>query len=44
MRLFGLEIRSAAQAVPVSDNRGGWWPIIRESVHGRVAAEHRVDD
>lgn len=35
MKLFGLNITKAApaNAMPVS-NRGGWWPIIRESFTG----------
>jgi HK97 family phage portal protein len=35
VKLFGLEIRrSPATLSSVSDNRGGWWPIIREPFTG----------
>lgn len=42
MRLFGFEITraKAAPPVPVYENRGGWWPIIRESFTG--AWQHNV--
>lgn len=33
MKLFGLNITKAAPE-PVIENRGGWWPIIRESFTG----------
>lgn len=34
MKLFGLDIRLASALAPVSDNRGGWWPIVREPFSG----------
>ena len=36
MRLFGLEVhvRGPAGLQTVSDNRGGWWPLIREPSTG----------
>jgi HK97 family phage portal protein len=34
VKLFGLEIRRAALASPVHDNRGGWWPVVREPFMG----------
>lgn len=33
MRIFGLQITKAAPE-PVHENRGGWWPLIRESSPG----------
>jgi HK97 family phage portal protein len=33
VRLFGLEIRRAPLS-PVADNRGGWWPLVREPFTG----------
>jgi HK97 family phage portal protein len=42
MRIFGFEIfrAKAAPPTPVYENRGGWWPIIRESFTG--AWQHNV--
>lgn len=34
MKLFGLEIRAAPGLLPVSDNRGRWWPFTREPYSG----------
>jgi HK97 family phage portal protein len=39
MKLFGLELtrvqtRAAGGLQAVSDNRGGWWPIVREAFSG----------
>ncbi len=34
MNLFGLEIRRTGTLTPVSSNRGGWWPVIREPFTG----------
>ena len=35
MKLFGLQVtRAPAGLSPVGDNRGGWWPIIREPFSG----------
>lgn len=33
MKIFGIQITKAVTQ-PVSDNRGGWWPIIREAATG----------
>ncbi len=33
MRLFGFEIKRAKSLSPV-DNRGGWWPLVREAFSG----------
>jgi HK97 family phage portal protein len=33
VNIFGLEIRRAG-AAPVSDTRGGWWPLVREPFTG----------
>jgi HK97 family phage portal protein len=33
MKIFGLEITKATPE-PVIENRGGWWPVIRESFAG----------
>lgn len=42
MRILGFDITrtKAAPPVPVFENRGGWWPIIRESYTG--AWQHNV--
>lgn len=42
MRIFGIEISRAKKKAlaPVYENRGGWWPIIRESFTG--AWQHNV--
>lgn len=35
MRIFGFEITRRQKALaPVAENRGGWWPIVRESYAG----------
>lgn len=37
MRLFGLTItrqKAAPQALAIADNRGSWWPLIKESFTG----------
>lgn len=34
MRLLGLEITRAKQLAPVAENRGGWWPTVREAFAG----------
>jgi HK97 family phage portal protein len=34
VRLFGLEIRVAPGLSPISENRGRWWPLIREPFSG----------
>lgn len=33
MRLFGLEVRKA-DARPILESRGGWWPLVREPFAG----------
>lgn len=33
MRFLGFEI-TKAQPMPIAENRGGWWPLIRESFTG----------
>src|SRR5688572_6101857 len=45
MRIFGFEISraKAAPPVPVYENRGGWWPIIRESYTGAWQHDITVD-
>lgn len=45
MRIFGFEITrtKAAPPVPVYENRGGWWPIIRESYTGAWQHDITVD-
>lgn len=44
MRLFGLEIKRAGIMAPV-DNRGGWWPWVREPYTGawQQNDEWRID-
>jgi HK97 family phage portal protein len=34
LRLFGLDISRAKDLSPVAENRGGWWPVIREAYGG----------
>lgn len=34
MRLLGLEITRAKALAPVAENRGGWWPVVREAFAG----------
>lgn len=45
MRLLGFTItrQKAALPVPVTENRGGWWPIIRESYTGAWQQNVTVD-
>jgi HK97 family phage portal protein len=42
MKLFGFQITKAAPE-PVYENRGGWWPIIRESFPGAWQRNITVD-
>lgn len=42
MKLFGLEITKASPE-PVYENRGGWWPVIRESFAGAWQRNITVD-
>lgn len=44
MKIFGFEIQRIAKALaPVAENRGGWWPIIRESFAGAWQQNVEVD-
>ncbi len=45
LKVFGLEITRKASLPPLSsvDNRGGWWPIIRESFAGAWQQNVTVD-
>ena len=42
MKIFGLEITKASPEA-VHENRGGWWPIIRESFSGAWQQNVEVD-
>lgn len=45
MKILGFEISrvKAGPPVPVSENRGGWWPVIRESFTGAWQSNVTVD-
>jgi HK97 family phage portal protein len=49
MRLFGFDIRRAGDSqskalAPVAENRGGWFPIIRESFAGAWQQNIEIDE